>query len=111
MMEDFDVFSVRDLRNRSGDLLRDAEAGKISLITKHGTPAILALPFDEHLLRHGVHRALALHLFESGLMPLAQAAKVAGLSVEEFVALVGEARTPAVDYAPEDLMGEPDTAR
>ncbi|MDN5871917.1 MAG: hypothetical protein L0H73_14495 [Nitrococcus sp.] len=26
-MEKFDVFSVRDLRNRSGDLLRQAEAG------------------------------------------------------------------------------------
>ena len=45
-----DVFSVRDLRNRSGDLLRDAEAGRISLITKHGRPVILAVPFDERLL-------------------------------------------------------------
>lgn len=110
-MEDFDVFSVRDLRNRSGDLLRDAEAGRISLITKHGTPAILALPFDEHLLRHGVHRALALHLFESGRMTLAQAAKVAGLSIEEFVALLGEAGIPAVDYAPDELKEELDIAQ
>jgi len=110
-MEDFDVFSVRDLRNRSGDLLRDAEAGKVSLITKRGTPAILALPFDEHLLRNGVHRALGLHLFESGRMSLAQAAKVAGLSVEEFVALLGEAGIPAVDYAPDELKEEMDIAQ
>jgi antitoxin (DNA-binding transcriptional repressor) of toxin-antitoxin stability system len=84
MMEEFDVFSVRDRRNRSGDPLRDAEAGKVSLITKRGAPAILALPFDEHLLRHGVHRALA---------------------------LLGESGIPAVDYAPGELREELDTVR
>jgi prevent-host-death family protein len=53
-MEKFDVFSARDLRNRSGELLKDAEAGQVSLITKHGKPAILAIPFDNWLLNHGV---------------------------------------------------------
>jgi antitoxin (DNA-binding transcriptional repressor) of toxin-antitoxin stability system len=41
-VETLDVFSVRDLRTRSGDLLRDAELGQLALITKHGRPAILA---------------------------------------------------------------------
>lgn len=109
-MEEVDVFSVRDLRNRSGDLLRDAEAGKISLITKRGTPAILALPFDKHLLQHGVHRALALHLFESHQLTLVQAAKVAGMPLEEFMALLGEAGIPAVDYPPEELKEELEAA-
>ncbi|MDN5849722.1 MAG: type II toxin-antitoxin system prevent-host-death family antitoxin [Nitrococcus sp.] len=109
-MEKFDVFSVRDLRNRSGDLLRQAEAGRMSLITKHGTPAILALPFDKHLLRYGVHRALALHLFESRQLTLAQAAKVAEISVEEFVALLAEAGIPAVDYPPGELKEDLDAA-
>jgi prevent-host-death family protein len=49
-MEPFDVFTVRDLRLRTGDLLRDAEEGKLSIITKHGRPAILAIPFGERLL-------------------------------------------------------------
>lgn len=110
MIENVDVFSVRDIRNRSGDLLRDAEAGKISLITKHGVPAILALPFDEHLLRHGVHRALALHLFESHRLTLAQAAKVAKMPLDEFITLLGEAGIPAVDYPPEDLKEELEVA-
>jgi len=110
-MEDPDVYSVHDPRHRSGDLLRNAKAGKVSLITKHGTPAILALPFNEHLLRHGVHPALGLHLFESGRMTLAQAARVAGLSVEKLVALLGEAGIPAVDYAPNELKEELDIAQ
>jgi hypothetical protein len=40
-MEQFDVFTVRDLRKRTGDLMRDAEAGRLALITKHGRPKFL----------------------------------------------------------------------
>lgn len=105
-MDQIDVFSVRDLRNRSGDLLKDAEAGQVALITKHGRPAILAVPFDERLIGHGVHRAMALHLFESHQLTLAQAAKLAGLSLEEFVELLREVGLPAVDYPAADLESE-----
>ena len=105
-MEHFDVFTARDLRNRSGELLKDAEDGHISLITKHGKPAILAIPFDKRLLSHGVHRAMALHLFESHQMTLAQSAKVANLSAEAFIELLGEAGIAAVDYLPEELNDE-----
>ncbi len=49
-MEALDVFSARDLRNRSGGLLKDAKEGRLSLITKHGHPAALAVPFDAQLL-------------------------------------------------------------
>lgn len=105
-MERLDIFSVRDLRNRSGDLLKDAERGQMSLITKHGRPAILALPFDQRLLDQGVHRALALGLYESGRLTLAQAAKLAGLSLDGFIDLLGTLGLPAVDYPPEDLAEE-----
>jgi prevent-host-death family protein len=105
-MKPIDVFSVRDLRNKSGELLRDAEAGQISLTTKHGMPAILAIPFDEHLIRQGVHRAMALHLFQSHQLTLAQSAKMAGISVEAFIGLLGEVGFPAVDYPPEELEEE-----
>ena len=105
-MEQFDVFTARDLRNRSGELLKDAEDGQISLITKHGKPAILAVPFDKMLLSHGIHRAMALHLFESHQMTLAQSAKIADLSVEAFIELLGEAGIVAVDYLPVELNDE-----
>ena len=102
-MESLEVFTVRDLRNRSGDLLRDAEAGHLFLITKHGRPAILAVPFDERLLRHGVQRALALALFESRHATLGQAARLAGISQEEFIEILGAAGISAVDYPPEEF--------
>ena len=109
-MEPLDVFTVRDLRQRSGDLLRDAEEGKLALITKHGRPAILAVPFDERLLEHGLHRAMALHLVEAGQATLAQAARLAGLALEELVELLGRVGIPAVDYPAEELAGELDPA-
>lgn len=105
-MEQFDVFTARDLRNRSGELLKDAVASQVSLITKHGKPAILAIPFDKKLLNHGIHRAMALHLFESHLTTMVQSAKIAGLSVEECIELIGEAGIAAVDYHPDELNKE-----
>jgi prevent-host-death family protein len=105
-MEQLDIFTARDLRNRSGELLKDAEAGQVSLITKHGKPAILAVPFDKWLVNHGVHRSMALHLFESHQLTLAQSAKVADLSLESFIELLGEAGIAAVDYPPEELDDE-----
>lgn len=105
-MSSISVFSVRDVRQRSGELLRDAEQGHVAVITKHGRPAILAVPFDERLLEVGIHRAMALRLFEQGQATLAQAAKLAALTLEEFIILLGEAGIPAVDYPPEELDDE-----
>ena len=80
------------------------------LITKHGRPSILAVPFDDRLLELGVHRALALHLFERKQATLTRAAKVAGVTSEEFVSLLGRAGIAAVDYPPEELDEEVDSA-
>lgn len=110
-MEPLDVFTVRDLRSRTGDLLRDAEAGRVSVITKHGRPVILAVPFDERLLQEGVNRALALRLYETGDATLAQAAKVARLGLGEFLDLLDAAGIPAVDYPAEELDEETELAR
>lgn len=69
----------------------------------HGRPALVAVPFDERLLSLGVHRSLALHLFEGGQLTLSQAAKLAGLALEEFIELLGQAGIAAVNYPPEEL--------
>lgn len=105
-MNTLDVFSARDLRINAGELLKDAENGQLSIITKHGKPAILAIPFDEKLLNWGVDKDLALALFENKLITLAKAAKLAGLSIEDFLDILSEAKIDAVDYPAEDLVKE-----
>ena len=58
--KNLDVFSVRDLRLRSSELVRDAEAGRVSIITKRGRPSALTVPFGRRLLELGVDKDLAL---------------------------------------------------
>jgi prevent-host-death family protein len=109
-MQAIDVFTVRDLRQRSGELLQHAESGTPALITQHGRPALLVIPFDQHLLDHGIHRALALHLLKAGQVSLAQAAKLADMALEEFMEWVSTTGIVVVDYPPEDLARELDIA-
>lgn len=54
-MEPIDIFTVRELRQRTGDLIRNAESGRLALITKHGRPTFVAVSFDERLLKLGVN--------------------------------------------------------
>ena len=103
-------YSVRDMRQRSAELLRNAEDGHLAIVTKHGRPTILAVPFDDRLLDVGVHRALALQLFEQRQLTLSQAARVADLSVEDFMDLLGHMGVAAVDYPPSELEDEYRTA-
>ena len=110
-MERVSVFSVRDLRQHSGKLIKDAERGQLAVITKHGRPTIVAVPFDETLLHLGVQHALALRLFEQRFLTLGQAAKLAAVSVEDFMTLAGTAGVDVVDYPPEEIREELAAAR
>jgi antitoxin (DNA-binding transcriptional repressor) of toxin-antitoxin stability system len=109
-MQTLDIFTTSDLRQRTKDLLEDAEQGRLALVTEHGRPAFLAVPFNDRLLGYGIHRTMALYFFETGLVTLSQAAQLAELSLEEFIELLGEAGIPAVDYPPEELEDEVERA-
>jgi prevent-host-death family protein len=109
-MEPLEVFTSQDLSERSEDLLRDAEQGRLALVTKNGRPVFVAVPFDEKLLAHGIDRAMAISLFEAGQVSLGQGARLAGLSLEEFIELLGKLAIPVVNYPPEDLEKELEVA-
>ena len=110
-MNTVDVFSARDLRNRAGGLLKDAEDGKLSMITKHGRPAAIAVPFDARLLELGTHRHLAVRLYAQHLLTLAQAAKLADLPIEQFLDVLGVSGVDVVDYPPEEVAAELEAIR
>ena len=97
-MRDIEVFTVRDLRLRSSELVREAEGGQVSIITKRGKPAVLALPFDGRLLDLGVDKDLAITLFERRLLTLGKAAKLAGVTQDAFMDVLEAAGIVAVDY-------------
>jgi prevent-host-death family protein len=101
-----DTFSVRDLRERSGDLVRQAEEGRLSIVAKHGHPLFVAVPLDEHLLSEGVAVAMACRLFAEHTISLGKAAKLAGLPIERFIAVLGAMGITAVDLVPAELDQE-----
>lgn len=100
------TFTIRDLRDRTGELVRDAEAGKLSVVTKHGQPVFVAVPFDEVLLREGVNVALAVKLFDEEAITLGQAAKLAGMTLVAFTEECSAREVPVVRHSPEDLQRE-----
>lgn len=106
MKADLDVFTARDLRTRSSELIRDAERGQYGLITKHGRPAALAIPFDRRLVELGVAADMALGLFERRLVTMAKAARLAGLTLDAFMALLAQTGLDAVDYPAEEMARE-----
>ncbi|MDP1573609.1 MAG: type II toxin-antitoxin system prevent-host-death family antitoxin [Coxiellaceae bacterium] len=101
-----DTFSVRDLRERTGELIHDAEAGKLSLITKHGRPVFLAIPFTDDLIELGLRPALAVHLYKEGVLTLAKAAKLSGESLEGFIAALSKLGISIVHYTIKDVNEE-----
>ena len=105
-MHTTDVFTVGDLTDRGCALIHEAEAGRLSLITERGHPKIVALPFNERLLELGVHQSFAVSLLEQRLVTLAQAAKIAKLSLGDFLTVLRETGVEAVDYPAAELGAE-----
>jgi len=101
-----ETFSIRDLRERTGELVRQAESGHLSIVAKHGRPLFVAVPMNQHLLTHGVAVAMAARLFAEKTVSLAKAAKLSGLSQEAFIERLGAMGIPAVDYPQEEIDAE-----
>ena len=101
-------FTIRDLRERTGDLSQAAEQGELSLVTRHGHPLFVGVPFNDNVVQHGVYVALAEQLFKSGSMSIGKAAKVSGMSLVAFTEHVSRLGISVVDYDPEELDAELD---
>lgn len=106
VVKPFRCYTARDLQQNPGQLFQDAEEGRLSLVTKHGKPAFVGVPFDERLLNQGIHRTIALKLFETKSITVTQAARLAGESAERFVEILGKIGIAAVSYPPELLVDE-----
>jgi prevent-host-death family protein len=103
---DMETFTIRDLRERTGELVRQAEAGHISVVAKHGHPLFVAVPLDEHLLSNGVAIALACRLFADKVLSLGKAARLAGMSSPAMIEQLGAMGVAVVDYDPAELDRE-----
>ena len=83
------AFAVRDLREHTGELVRNAERGQFSVVSKHGKPLFVALPFTDELLSAGVSVALADRLVQSGELSTSSGAKLAGMPYARYLQHLG----------------------
>ena len=102
------VFGIRELRENIGAYAAEAEAGKLSLIARNGTPLTLNIPFDETLLKLGAHKALAVRLYQDNTLTLSKAAKLAAMRVDDFIAVLGALGISVFGYDGAELASELD---
>lgn len=105
------AYTVRDLRDRLGEVTQTVAAGELALVSRNGEPLFVAVPFNDRLLEHGIALNIACSLFAEGVLSLGQAARFAGLDKGSFIEKLGEAGIPAVNYPPEELAGELDALK
>jgi prevent-host-death family protein len=84
-----EAFAVRDLREHTGNLVRNAERGDYSVVSKHGKPLFVALPFNDALLASGVSVALADKLVLQAELSVAAGAKLAGMPYARYLQHLG----------------------
>ncbi len=95
------TYSARELRD--GHFLTD---NSVSVITSHGRPVKVAIPFDERMLGEGVSRAIALNLVENHVLTQVQGAKMAEMSLESFLKLMAKFDIPAADMDASELVDD-----
>ncbi|MDI9333583.1 MAG: type II toxin-antitoxin system prevent-host-death family antitoxin [Cytophagales bacterium] len=83
-------FAVRDLREHTGELVRNAESGEYSVVSKHGKPLFVAVPFNDALLASGVNVALADNLVKRGDISIAAGAKLAMMPRDRYMRHLGQ---------------------
>jgi len=107
-MSTMKAYSVRDLKEHPGEIISNAQQGKLSLVTRHGVPMYVAVPFTELALEQGIHVALAVDLFREHTVSIGKAAKIAKMPLEDFIECVSELKIPLVDYSAKDMQAEID---
>ena len=101
-----DAISVEQLIRSPGKLIEDAENGRLAVVTKAGRPLFLAVPYDERLAKEDGHVAVAVRLYESDAVSLGRGARIAGLSISEFIDRLGALQIPVIRYSVEELERE-----
>lgn len=82
-------FSARTLKSNAHALIRRAEEGRLSVVTRNGAPVFVAVPFDVSELPEDMITALAMRLFDEERVSLGKAARMAGLSVGDMTDTLG----------------------
>ena len=104
------VVSVSGLRNNPTEALRKAHQGLVLVMNRDRPDALMVgLDKDGVLKEPGVKAALATVLFRDGHLSLARSARLAEISMPDFVAHVSRIGIPVVRLDAKEAEGDLDT--
>lgn len=69
--------------------MRNAEGGELSVVSKHGKPLFIAMPFTDALLSSGLSVSLADKLVQSGELSVASGAKLSSMPYARYLQHLG----------------------
>ena len=99
------VIGIKERQTKPGKLSTAFQANDYLLMTKHGLPLGLALPFAEGVMEQGLLPWFAIKGFQSGDLSLGQLSKALGKNQHETIKLLDLLGVPVADYDfSEDLV-------
>lgn len=99
------VIGIKELQSNPAKLTKAFQQRDYLLITKHGQPLGLAIPFDEGMMDKGLMPWFAIKSFQNGDLSLGQLAKILGKSQHATIKLLDSLGIPLANYdLEEDLF-------
>ena len=92
------VIGIKELQTNPAKLTKAFQARDYLLITKHGQPLGLAIPFDEGIMDKGLIPWFAIKGFQNGDFSLGQLAKILDKTHHETIRLLDSLGVPIADY-------------
>lgn len=92
------VIGIKELQTNPSKLTKAFSQNDYALITKHGQPLGLALPFSGSVMDQGLKPWYAIKGFQNGDLSLGQLARVLDKSKHETVRFLGLLGIPLADY-------------
>ena len=100
------TIGIRALRENPGVLSQCAERGELILVTNRNNPISLSVPFSDELLQSDIGVSMAVKLFEEGVLTLPKSAKLAKMSIEEFLLKLAALGVIVVDQTTKELKSD-----
>ena len=92
------VIGIKELQTNPCKLTKAFQARDYLLITKHGQPLGVALPFAEGMMEQGLMPWFAIKGFQHGDLSLGQLSKALGKTQHDTIKLLDLLSIPIADY-------------
>jgi predicted HTH domain antitoxin len=100
------TFKTTELADHVGDLVRSASEGELSVITQDGQPVFMTVPVSKEMSADELAVSLAVKLFDEDVITSREGARMAGVTLAEFLLACSQRGVPVVRYPPSELEME-----